>query len=245
VREEPDARIPALVHPTWAAEMPWLLQGTTTRGPKGAELDLGLFSNGSSAERVRAHWKRLLEATGMPAAVHARQVHGADTSTHGAQPAGFNLVADCDAHVTAEPGVLLAVTIADCVPVFLVDPRSRTVGMLHAGWRGTVAGVLERGLARMSERGHVKDVRLHLGPAICGACYEVGPEVFEALGEPVPARPTPIDLRDVLARRAIAAGVEPARLTVSAHCTRCTGSDLFSHRAGDRGRQVGYLGIRV
>jgi copper oxidase (laccase) domain-containing protein len=141
--------------------------------------------------------------------------------------------------------VLLAVTIADCVPVFVVDAGARAVCLLHAGWRGTAAGVLERGLERMTARGMGADVHVHLGPAICGSCYEVGPEVFAALGEPVPSRPTPIDLRGVLARRAVAAGVDPSRVTVSAHCTRCTGSELFSHRGGDRGRQVGYLGIRV
>jgi len=245
VREKLDARVPALVHEAWAAELPWLVQGTTTRALGGDEFDLGLFSGGSSPERVRSHWAHLLEATGMRSAVHARQVHGATVTTHTAGAAGLSLVADCDGHLTAEPGVLLAVTIADCVPVFLVNERDRAVCLLHAGWRGAAAGVLEQGLERMAQRGGAGDVRVHLGPAICGACYEVGPEVFEALGEPAPARPTPIDLRGVLAKRAITGGVEPSRVTVSAHCTRCTGSELFSHRGGDRGRQVGYLGIRA
>jgi YfiH family protein len=245
VREKLDARVPALVHESWAAELPWLVQGTAIRGPEGDEFDLGLFSGGSSAGQVHSNWARLLDTTGMRSAVHARQVHGADVLRHAVRQAGFGLVADCDGHVTTEPGVLLAVTVADCVPVFMVEPRARAVCLVHAGWRGTAAGVFERGLERLTERGGVADVRVHLGPAICGACYEVGPEVFEALGEPAPIRPTPIDLRAVLAKRALAAGVEPSRVTVSAHCTRCTGSELFSHRGGDRGRQVGYLGIRT
>jgi YfiH family protein len=246
VRERLDTRVPALVHQGWAAELPWLVQGTTTRGSLGAEFDLGLFSDGSPVGRVRDHWKHLIEATGMRAAMHARQVHEADVSSHGVPPPGLNIVDPCDGHTTAEPGVLLAVTTADCVPVFLVQPGTpRLVGLLHAGWRGTAAGVLERGLARMAERPDVRDLRVHLGPAICGACYEVGPEVFEALGEARPARPTHLDLRAVLARRATAAGVDAAHVTVSEHCTRCTGSGLFSHRGGDRGRQVGYIGIRI
>jgi copper oxidase (laccase) domain-containing protein len=146
--------------------------------------------------------------------------------------------------VTAQASVLLAVTVADCVPVSLVDPVMRRVGLLHAGWRGTAAGVLERGVAAMGEGASARALRVHLGPAICGLCYEVGPEVFAALGEPAPAEPTPLDLRAVLARRAVVLGVAPEHVTVSAHCTRCTGSELFSHRGGDRGRQVGYLGIR-
>ena len=88
------------------------------------------------------------------------------------------------------------------------------------------------------------DLHVHFGPAICGACYEVGPEVFEALNQPVPPCPTPIDLRAVLVERAVAAGVDRSQVTVSGHCTRCTGSGLFSHRGGDAERQVGYLGVR-
>lgn len=236
--------MPALVHGRWREELPWLVQGTTTRWARGAEFDLGLYSDGSPAERVREHWSRLLASTGMRAGLHARQVHGAEVRTHASSATGLNLVDPCDGHVTAQASVLLAVTVADCVPVSLVDPVMRRVGLLHAGWRGTAAGVLERGAAAMGEGTSARDLRVHLGPAICGRCYEVGPEVFAALGEPAPAGPAPLDLRAVLARRAVVLGVAPEHVTVSAHCTRCTGSELFSHRGGDRGRQVGYLGIR-
>jgi copper oxidase (laccase) domain-containing protein len=68
--------------------------------------------------------------------------------------------------------------------------------------------------------------------------------VFEALHQPVPEAPTPIDLGAVLAARAVAAGVPADAVTISEHCTRCTHSGLFSHRAGDGERQVGYVGIR-
>lgn len=244
VRERHDPVIPALVHGVWETAFPWLVQGTTTRGAAAREFDLGLFSEGSPAERVRDHWARLLEATGMRAAMHARQVHGADVRVHDAPTEGLNVVGECDGHVTSEAGVLLAVTIADCVPVFVVEARTRTVAVLHAGWRGTAGGVLERGLEIVTGRSGPSALHVHLGPAICGRCYEVGPEVFDALGEPVPSAKSMLDLRAVLARRALEAGVDASRLTVSEHCTRCTASGLFSHRGGDRGRQVGYLGIR-
>jgi copper oxidase (laccase) domain-containing protein len=103
--------------------------------------------------------------------------------------------------------------------------------------------MLETGLRAVAPRERWGRLRMHLGPAICGACYEVGPEVFEAVGLAAPLGPTPIDLRGVLAGRALRLGVSPALLTISEHCTRCTNSGLFSHRGGDRGRQVGYLGI--
>ncbi len=136
---------------------------------------------------------------------------------------------------------------ADCVPVFVVDPENRAVAALHAGWRGAASGVLERGLEVMADRvgSNAARAHLHLGPAICGHCYEVGPEVFETLQQPVPATPTPIDLRAVLAQRAMDAGVPRGQVTVSEHCTRCGDCGLFSHRGGDRERQVGYIGIRA
>ncbi len=76
------------------------------------------------------------------------------------------------------------------------------------------------------------------------AMYEVGAEVFEALEQPIPLRPSPINLRGVLTQKADEAGIPQTNITVSDHCTRCTESDLFSHRAGDMGRQVSYIGLR-
>lgn len=266
--------LPALVHEGWADAFPWLVQGTTTRGSEGEPFDLGLFSGGAPEPDVRANWETLARATGASTVVHARQEHGADVrvweggpAVDGHEPArGVGptiatagggeegegaasvpvLVDACDGHATDRPGVLLAVTTADCVPVFVVDPRRRAVVMLHGGWRGVAAGILERGLEvmRSSFGTDTAELHLHLGPAICGDCYEVGPEVFEALARPVPSGPTPIDLRTVLAERAVEAGVPTARVSISGHCTLCTGSDLFSHRGGDLHRQVGYLGVR-
>lgn len=257
VREIATTRPPALVHTRWVRAFPWLVQGTTTRGDGAAPFDLGLFSSGCPEAEVRESWAELRRATAASVVVHARQVHGAEVRVHGGrdtqapEPAGAGkappvLVEACDGHATAEPGVLLAVTTADCVPVFVVDPEHRAVALLHAGWRGAAVGVLEEGLGAMGAAfgAEPAGLHLHLGPAICGRCYEVGPEVHGALDRPVPERPTPIDLRAVLAERATAAGVTPERISVSEHCTLCTGSGLFSHRGGDAFRQVGYLGVR-
>jgi YfiH family protein len=246
IREEAAQRIPALMHRDWLARMPWLVQGTSTRGPEDTPFDLGHFTGASPVDRVRGHWIRLLSETGMDRAVLGRQVHGTDVVLQRGLAPGVRLSDVCDGHVTDEPGTLLTVTIADCVPVFLVAPSARSVAVVHAGWRGAVAGVLERGLAALMEVGGVEaaGVLVHLGPSICGSCYEVGPEVFEALGEPVPDAPEPIDLRRLLARRTNAAGVPWGNVSMSAHCTRCTESQLFSHRGGDGERQVGFIGIR-
>lgn len=139
----------------------------------------------------------------------------------------------------------MVVTVADCVPVFLLDPGKRAVAVLHAGWRGAASGILERGVEAMADtfESRPKDLFLHLGPSICGACYEVGPEVHRALGLPETPRPSPIDLRGHLAALALAGGVDGSRVTVSGWCTRCDGSPFFSHRRGDRKRQVAFMGI--
>ncbi len=244
-----------LVQPQWASDFPWLVQGTTVRGPDDEPFDLGLFSGGRPAADVRRDWERLLDVTRCATAVHARQVHGAevrvsdaaDLATPASSPESVpRLVEACDGHLTDLPGVLLGVATADCVPVFLVDPGRRVVGAVHAGWRGVAAGVFERALSIAAGRfgSRAADLHVHLGPAICGACYEVGPEVFEALGQSVPGGPTPIDLRAVLRERAVRSGIDPDRVSISGHCTRCTGSGLFSHRGGDRHRQIGFIAAR-
>jgi YfiH family protein len=247
VTEERRGPLGVLVHPAWVDDA-WLAQGTTVRGGS-RDFDLGLFSDGSAPETVRAHWARLAAETGFPAVVHARQVHGSDVHrVGGARPAPDvpSLLDPADGHVTDQSDVLLAVTTADCVPVFLVDVRRRAVGAVHAGWRGVAAGILENAAEAMSQAFGTRgdELRVHLGPAICGGCYEVGPEVFEALGLPRPVSPTPVDVRAVLADRALRFGILARNVSVSTHCTRCTGSDLYSHRGGDAQRQVGFIGIR-
>ena len=240
------ADVPYVSHASWTEGFPWLVQGTTCRGGAESPFDLGLFSTPSPAPAVLARWERLRNGCGISSVTHARQVHGEAVYFHGTLPPGLHLSAPCDGHATASAGVLLTVTTADCVPVFLVDPARRAVALLHAGWRGVAAGILERGVDTLATRAGTRtsDLFVHLGPAICGTCYEVGPEVFSALGRPTPPGPEAIDLRAVLEERATGAGVLADRVSVSEHCTRCEGSAFFSHRGGDLGRQVAFLGIR-
>ena len=243
VREErvPGA-VPLYAHPEWSSSFPWLAQGTTGRGDEGAPFDLGLFGR-NPAGTALTRWRALREATAMPSATHARQVHGAAILTHASLPVEGLLVTEgVDGHLTDVPGLLLAVSVADCVPVSVVDPTERRVALLHGGWRGTAAGIVARGIALLAGADPGR-LHVHLGPAICGACYEVGPEVHEALGLPPPATNSPVDVRAVQARQAVEAGVPATQVTVSAHCTRC-GEGFFSHRGGNAERQMGVLGIR-
>ena len=86
-------------------------------------------------------------------------------------------VDDVDALVTDQPGVVLFATYADCYPIVLWDPEKRVAGLVHAGWRGTEAGVARAAVAFMRDEYGCRHVRAGIGPGICGRCYEVGEEV--------------------------------------------------------------------
>lgn len=245
IREERvSGPVPWYVHREWAARFPWLIQGITGRGDDPEPFDLGL-SGSVPVGTALGRWRALRDALGCDRAVHARQVHGATLLWHGQGTPGLVLAEAADGHATRTEGVLLTVSVADCVPVFLVDPEERAIALLHAGWRGTAAGILEAGVEALVAAGsRAAALHMHCGPAICGDCYEVGPEVHDALGLPVPARPAPVDLRAALVDRAVRLGIDPANITVSEHCTRCGPSPFFSHRAGHAGRQFAGLALR-
>ena len=239
------APVPLFVNGEWSSRFPWLIQGTTGRG-RGEPFDLGL-SGQQPVGSVLLRWWRLRDALGAATIVLARQVHGRGLLFHDAPAEGIHLSGHADGHVSSTPSLVLAVTVADCVPVSVVEPASRTVALLHAGWRGTAAGILEAGIAAVCQRASVEPQQLwvHCGPAICGDCYEVGPEVHVALRLPPPGQPTPVDLRALLCARAVQAGIPTTAVSRSSWCTRCDPSHFFSYRAGDAGRQLGLLGVRA
>lgn len=211
---------------------------TTTRAQGSYRLD-GSDPAGEVVPRWHALAAALHATEGAERLASARQVHEATVLLHGDGWRGWLRADGADGHVTDAPGTALCVGIADCVPIFLGHP-SGMVGILHAGWRGTVAGILDRGLSAFVRAGHsAADVVVHLGPAICGQCYEVGPDVYQQLTGSAVAVPTRVDLRGVLAEQASRLGVRD--VSVSPSCTRCDGAALYSHRAGDSGRQLGVI----
>ncbi len=165
-----------------------------------------------------------------------RQVHGTRVVMHDGSWSGWLRVDDADGHYAPDRGTGLAVTVADCVPVLIAHP-SGAVAAIHAGWRGTAAGIMRKALTVMAEDGlALSELRVHLGPAICGPCYEVSPEVYGQLTGKSVERPTTVDLRGLLAGQACAAGVRA--VTISDECSRCDDDRFFSHCGGDAGRQA-------
>jgi len=202
--------------------------------------DYGLGDGEPPAETL-ARWRALQAelAEMAPRLASARQIHGAKVLEHGEGSDGWTRHAGADGHLTVARGVACAVTVADCVPVFIAHP-SGAVALLHAGWRGTAARIVEKGIGHLVDLGFdAADLRVHLGPAICGRCYQVGPNVFEQLTGWQTIRNRNVDLRALLAEQAKESGVR--QLSASPHCTRCDNDRFFSHRAGDAGRQVAVI----
>ena len=169
----------------------------------------------------------------------APQVHGADVHLHSPGWEGWLRARPADGHASVHPGTAMAVTVADCVPVFLAHPSGASA-VLHSGWRGTAARIVERGIGLLGAGGlAVSELHVHLGPAICGRCYEVSADVHAQLTGRDPGRPETVDLRSLIATDARAAGIR--HITVSPLCTVCHNDRLFSHRKGDAGRQVAVI----
>jgi YfiH family protein len=176
---------------------------------------------------------------GGPRLATARQVHGARVLLHGEGWEGWLRADDADGHLSLARGTAMAVSVADCVPVFLVHPGG-AAAVLHSGWRGTEARIVEQAIAAMAHHGRpASELLLHLGPAICGDCYEVSAEVHGRLTGRAVDRPTPVDLRALIAGHARAQGVR--HVSMSPLCTRCDNGLLYSHRCGDPGRQLGVV----
>jgi len=210
-----------------------------------ASLNLSYVS-GDDPEVVRANRTRALGAVGggLGSWTGARQVHGGRSVRVGSveRGAGWDspegVIADADSLWTEAPDVTVVVLTADCAPVVLADPDRRRVGVVHAGWRGLLAGVTE---ATVEAMGGAVGLRAFIGPSIGPCCYEVGADVAtlarERLGDVVrdgDGRER-LDLWAgalVALARAGVRDVWPAAL-----CTRCEPDRFYSHRAGDLGRQ--------
>lgn len=228
-----------------APELSHLPHGFTTR--EAGTLAL------RSGEDVGAAWKRVGGALGMDPSqvVLVDQVHG-DTVLEATVPTGpFATLGPADALITATPGLLLAVRVADCVPVLLAGPGG--VGAVHAGWRGVAASIVPKAVRALSDRLGCAPSALVavIGPHIGVGAFEVGEEVVEGIAATVPegvftrrsppARPH-VDLAAAVSWQLARAGV----VTVG-RVDRCTMQDpaLWSHRRdGARaGRQAAVIAV--
>jgi polyphenol oxidase len=197
----------------------------------------------------------VLSVAGLPWAT-VRQVHGAGVVRARREllgqgpPEAKPPLAEADGLVTDQPGLVLAVFTADCVPVLLADPAAGVVAAVHAGWRGLAAGVLEAGVEAFAAAGADLAASLALvGPAIGPCCYEVGPEVAEAVGEryPAAAATTREGRLAIDTTAATLQGLERTgvgELRAARECTAHHPERYFSYRRdGATGRQAGIIAL--
>jgi hypothetical protein len=179
----------------------------------------------------------------------AKQVH----SARWIEASGPGRLGEADALITAVPGLYVGVRTADCVPILIADDRNRAVAAVHAGWRGSADAIVLEVLRAMAERygSRPAEMAAAIGPAVCGECYEVGPEVAARFSRWFPERSdlngrARLDLVEANRRQLVEAGLDPARISTGAPCTVSHPDEFFSWRRDQErtGRMVAAIAVR-
>jgi len=261
--------------PGWS-QFPWLRAGFSTRlGGESTvygegELNLGWTAEDDPAvvSRNRTRFAQTVAAGTELPLVTVRQVHSPVVRDLEAEPGPWmtpdrKARMEGDGLISRTPGRLLAVLTADCMPVLVADTRTHAVGAFHAGWRGTLARIVERGIAEMKARYDTRpgDLVAAIGPCIGSCCFEVGDEVREQFAAEFPyaadlfavpaeggTRPH-MDLVEANRRQLLEAGIAAEKISNLAECTACTRQPdgrrrYFSYRSerGATGRMLSAIG---
>jgi YfiH family protein len=274
-----------LAVPQWDGASDWLWRGFSTR--KGGvsrsylassdgvdapgEMNLG-FTEADSRESVLENRSRFVEAvTGSRTTplITLRQIHSNRSvvanntlaELAAASVAGTTQAHEADGLITSQPGALIGIQTADCIPVLVADPTKCVVGAFHAGWRGTVRRIVELGVARMRVEfgSDPAEMIAAIGPGIGACCYTVGSEVRNEFGEQFTdaaelfatqssdgREELRLDLIEANRRQLLDAGLSEKNITVVGECTACAPEWFYSHRAsgGHAGRMMAVIGIR-
>src|SRR5215471_10548544 len=232
--------------------IPGIVHGFSTRRAERNEFTLGPLSSPNPIIPInRARFLAAIGAPGWPI-LKLRQVHSGIVRDMDDTKAAGDPV-DGDASVTAVRGALLGVQTADCVPILIADSSGSCVSAIHAGWRGTAAGIAALAVARLTEKFQVdaSDLTAAIGPHIGVCCYEVGQEVVDAIRQPAalemrPEWPRPhLNLAAANRYQLLSAGLDADRIEATSLCTRCRGDLFYSYRRdGERaGRMLSVIGI--
>lgn len=217
------------------------------------------WGNLAAASRWRSEFATRIGVAERPT-ILPRQVHGSDVLAVERLDLVLKkenpFIAEADGLVTARYDVVLGILVADCIPIFLFDSKTPAIGLIHAGWRGTLAGIAKRALAVMKEQWGTQPEHCFawIGPSIGVCCFEVGAEVTQAFSEGLPklgmAFGDHIDLKQVNRRLLLAEGVPDAQIEISPACTYCN-DGFFSHRRAVHrglprtGRMMGLMALRT
>ncbi len=210
-----------------------------------ASLNLGINTTDDPAN-VDENRRRFFEAIGTSPAqfAHTHQVHGTEV-LRVAAPGRYE---GYDALITSQPGLLIGVTVADCVPILICDAQNQAVAAVHAGWRGTAGGIVTKTLETMRKQFGTAPARCYtyVGTAIDELAFAVGPEVAAQFAPTLtPINPTTgqtcVDLKRANVAQLLA---PPAQIEVSPYSTVRHNADYFSYRhdGGQTGRMLAVVG---
>jgi YfiH family protein len=267
----PSPYLKVLRVPPWSAEA-WLVHGFSTRtggvseiagaSRPGGDLNLG-FTDRDTSQAVLLNRERFLSSL-LPGGnrsearwglVTLKQMHSALVRRVSCTEIGERASLWGDGLLTNEPGVLLGIQTADCLPILIADRQRRAVGAFHAGWRGTLKGIVERGVAAMGhEFGSLPgDLVAAIGPGIGPCCFGVGAEVQDlfraryAYADKLfsAGQRLSLDLVEANRRQLLAAGLSPETIFTLNACTSCRTDEFFSYRAerGKTGRMMAVIGV--
>ncbi len=247
---------------------PHLTHGFTTRldgvSPEPYKSLNLAFHVGDDPGHVIENRRILLHESGLSLEqmVCARQVHGDHVAPIGERDRGKgaadyeSAIPDSDGLITREKNLVLTLFFADCVPILLFDPVKNVVGVVHAGWKGTVLQIVRRTVEKMVDLygSRPEDVVAVIGPAIGGCCYQVSEEVAHQL-ERTTSTPAGLqqrenqwyaDLKAINGKQLEEAGLQPEKIEIMAYCTSCQNHLFFSHRKekGKTGRQGAFIALR-
>ena len=178
-----------------------------------------------------------------------KQVHSADVVVADGRT---GVLGQADAIVGHGSPILIGIKTADCLPILLVDPVNRALGVVHAGWRGTAAKIAVKAIREMRERFGSHPARMHaaMGPCIGSCCFEIGDEVAEQFEDYFGAishrNPRPhLDLVQVNHHQLHFAGIPKLQIYDSGQCTMCRTDDFYSYRKEKEqaGRMVAFAGL--
>ncbi len=245
---------PLLRRPAVFAPLPRLIAAESTRhgGVSPAPfhtLNLGK-STPDAPENVAENRRRFARAAGFEPdqLAWSYQVHG-DNIRHVTAPGGEE---GFDALMSATPGVVLAVSVADCVPVLIYDAKNQAVAAVHAGWRGTVAALVEKTLVAMQAAFGTEggDCFAYVGTCIDECSFEVGEDVAQHFTEPFKRFDAAVgkffvDLKNANAVQLRQFGVPEQQIELSPYSTVLHNADYFSHRLenGVTGRMMAVIGL--
>lgn len=215
-----------------------------------ASLNLGI-NTADDPLNVDENRRRFFASIGAPTHLFASsyQVHGTEVlyATDAGRFDGF------DALITDKPGLLIGVTVADCVPILVYDQKQQAVAAIHAGWRGTVGGIVRKTLARMQQQfgTAAKHCYAYVGTCIDECSFEVGSDVADQFEEGVKRIDAEtgkgyIDLKRANTKQLTDFGIPDEQIEVSPFSTVLHTDDFFSYRAeqGQTGRMLAIIGLK-